>query len=84
MKKGLGKTGVPLQYHKEHEWKKLSGETNEDKTALAKESPNRSSKKSKGGGNEKSNILSVVQAEVAKPFADKTSSEPSVTKYEKC
>ena len=56
-------------------------ETNEGKTAVAKERVNRASKKSKGGGKEKSNISSVVQAKVAKQLADKPS-EPSDSSQE--
>ena len=91
LKKGVGKTGVELRYHKDSEFKALSKAqkseliawraTPEGKTAVAKEKAARSSKKQNRGG--KANISSVVEQEVAKQLAQQSPNEDSESSQDK-
>src|SRR5210317_2245002 len=78
LKKGVGKTGVQLRYHKDAEFRALSKaqktelitwrNTPEGKTAVAKEKAAREAKKQNPGGKEKTKayISALVEQEVAK------------------
>ena len=93
LKKGVGKTGVQLQYYKDSEFRALSKaqkteliswrNTPEGKTAVAKEKAAREAKKQNRGGKEKTkaNISALVEQEVAKAL--KSSSTDSDSSQEK-
>ena len=94
MKKGVGKTGVQLRYHKDSEFRALSKaqkneliawrQTPEGKTAVANERAERAAKKPKGGKTKtKSNISSVIEKEVAKQLNEKSSNNDSDSSQEK-